>query len=199
MSTGLFMEVRQSYIEEAQPLAQQFIQAMNRALESNGISVYVEPDTPPNIYNGNMFGRSELDHHTSRVLAEVAGIAASLSPSPHLALIRDNPYRVSFVPVDFDLPLETDYSEQISGTAIPIHVGSLPQLLVELEALAKVLGIPLNESGLSDRDAAAINAWQQFHDGDAAELIEDKRTAWLLLYEGTRLAIHHNIALTLAG
>jgi hypothetical protein len=70
---------------------------------------------------------------------------------------------------------------------------------VELETLAKVLGIPLNESGLSDRDAAAINAWQQFHDGDAAELIEDKRTAWLLLYEGTRLAIHHNIALTLAG
>jgi hypothetical protein len=199
MSTGLFMGVRQSYIEEAQPLAQQFIQAMNRTLESNGISVYVEPDTPPDIYNGNMFGRSELDHHTSRVLAEVAGIAASLSPSPHLALIRDNPYRVSFVPVDFDLPLETDYSEQISGIAIPIHVGSLPQLLVELEALAKVLGIPLNESGLSDRDAAAINAWRQFHDGDAAELIEDKRTAWLLLYEGTRLAIHHNIALTLAG
>jgi hypothetical protein len=199
MSTGLFMGVRQSYIEEAQPLAQQFIHAMNRALESNGISVYVEPDTPPNIYNGNLFGRSELDHHTSRVLAEVAGIAASLSPSPHLALIRDNPYRVSFVPVDFDLPLQTDYSEQISGTAIPIHVGSLPQLLVELETLAKVLGIPLNESGLSDRDAAAINAWQQFHDGDAAELIEDKRTAWLLLYEGTRLAIHHNIALTLAG
>ena len=145
------------------------------------------------------FIRSELDHHTSRVLAEVTGIAASLSPSPHLALIRDNPYRVSFVPVDFDLPLQTDYSEQISGTAIPIHVGSLPQLLVELETLAKVLGIPLNESGLSDRDAAAINAWQQLHDGDAAELIEDKRTAWLLLYEGTRLAIHHNIALTLAG
>jgi hypothetical protein len=199
MSTGLFMGVRQSYIEEAQPLARKFIQAMNRALAKNGIPVYVEPYTPPNVYNGNLFGRSELDNHTSRVLAEVAGIAASLSPSPHLALIRDNPYRVSFVPADFDSPFQTDYSEQISGTAIPIHVGSLPQLLAELKTLAQVLGIPLNEGELSDRDASAINAWRPLHDGDTAELIEDERTAWLLLYEGTRLAIHHNIALTLAG
>ena len=55
----------------------------------------------------DLFGRSELDHHSSRVLAEVSSIGASSRQSPHLALIRDNPIRVAFVPAHFSRPLPT--------------------------------------------------------------------------------------------
>jgi hypothetical protein len=70
-------------------------------------------------------------------------------------LIRDNPFRLAFVPASFTAPLLTGYREQIGGSAIQICVGSLPQLLTELKLLAGDLGIPLEEGDLTDEIAKA--------------------------------------------
>jgi hypothetical protein len=199
MSTGLFMGVRRSYINEAQASATAFLDALNLTLSHSGIAPYVDPHEPPNVYRGHLFGRSELDHHSSRVLAEIASLGTASKESPNLALVRDNPYRVTFVPADFARPLQTEYRERIGGSEVPIWVGSLPRLLAELRVLAGQLGIPLTNGDLMDETAVAINAFEPLREGDSIELAEDERTGWLALYEGARLALQHSVALTLAG
>ena len=108
-------------------------------------------------------------------------------------------FRLAFVPANFNPPSLTGYREQIGGSAIQICVGSLPQLLMELKLLAGDLGIPLEGGDLTDEIARAINDFNPLYDGDSAPLAEDERTAWLALYEGARLALQHNITLSLAG
>lgn len=77
MSTGLFMGVRGSYIDEAQASATAFLEAINGALSDKGIARYVDPQESPNVYKDALFGRSELDHHSSRVLVKIAVWALS--------------------------------------------------------------------------------------------------------------------------
>jgi hypothetical protein len=199
MSTGLFMGIRCSYTEDAQGLGDTFVKAINNVLAADGFAAYIDPDPPPNVYVGNMFGRSALDHHSSRVLIQIADRASQSKRSANLALIRDNPYRVVFVPAKLQNPRETEYREQIAGNAVGIWVGSLDGLLEELGWLAGNLGIPIEDEQISDVTAAAINDYKPFHDGDSVELIEDWRTAWLALHEGARLAKETGVALTLAG
>jgi len=199
MSTGLFMGVRSSYVDGAEAKAEAFLDAINRALTQRGATPYLDPPEAPNVYKGHLFGRSELDHHTSRVLSEISNLGTQSSENPNLALIRDNPYRVAFVPADFAPPASTAYYEQIGGADTQIWVGSLPRLLTELKQLAVQLGIPLVNGELADETASAINQFESLRNGDSVKLIEDERTAWLALYEGARLAIEHRVALTLAG
>ena len=192
------MGVRGSYIEGAEASAEAFLDAINQALTQKGATPYYDPDEAPNVYKGHLFGRSELDHHSSRVLSEIAHLGAESSDNSHLALIRDNPYRVTFVPADFTTPAPTQYYERIGDDDVQFWVGSLPHLLDELKGLAAQLGIPLTNGDLADQTAAAINNFE-LHNEDSAELIEDRRTAWLALYEDARLAVEHDVALTLAG
>lgn len=199
MSTGLFMGVRNSYTEDFQGLAGSLVDAINDVLVADGLAAYVDPDAPPNVYIGSMFGRSALDHHSSRVLIQIADRAAQSRRSPNLVLIRENPYRVVFVPAKLRHPHATRYREQIAGNAIGIWVGSLDGLLEELGWLAGDLGIPTEDGQIFDLTAEAINEYKPFHEGDSGELIEDWRTAWLALYEGARLAKETGVALTLAG
>jgi hypothetical protein len=199
MSKGLFMGVRGSYTDAAKASAEAFLDAVNRVLTQNGAAPYLDPPEAPNVYKGHLFGRSQLDHHTSRVLAGIARQGTQSTKNPNLALIRDNPYRVAFVPADFAPPAPTEYYERIGGENTQIWVGSLPRLLAELEQLAGQLGIPLVNGELADETASAINGFDPLRNGDSVELIEDDRTAWLALYEGTRLAVEHRVALTLAG
>jgi hypothetical protein len=199
MSTGLFMGVRGSFIHGAETSARAFLDAINHALADKGLAPYIDPPEPPSVYSGNLFGRSELDHHSSRVFSEISSVGTRSEENPNLAMIRENPYRVTFVPADFSPPAPTEYYEQIAGEAVQIWVGSLPRLLAELRRLAAQLGIPLSNSELTDETARTINGFEPLHNEDSTELIEDKRTAWLALYEGTRLALEHRVALTLAG
>jgi hypothetical protein len=200
MSTGLFMGIRGSYTEESRGLADKLLKEINDVLAANGFATYVDPDPPPNVYTGHLFGRSALDHHSSRVLRDIADRAATRSKnSPNLALIRDNPYRVVFVPPKLRRPCETKYQERIAGSVVTIWMGSLDGLLEELAQLADDLDIPVEDGQISDRTAIAINDYQPFRDGDSVELVEDWRTAWLALYEGARLAKETSVALTLAG
>jgi hypothetical protein len=96
------MGVRGSYNDGAKASA--FLDAVNRVLIQSGVTPYLDPPEPPNVYKGHLFGRSDLDHHTSRVLAEIARRGTQSMENPNLALIRDNPYRVAFVPADFVPP-----------------------------------------------------------------------------------------------
>jgi hypothetical protein len=199
MSTGLFMGVRCSFVEEAQDSASAFLDAINLGLSQRGLPRYADPVSPPNVYSGHLFGRSALDHHTSRVLMKIADLGANLRESPNLALIRDNPFRLTFVPIDFSPPFPSGYHEQIVGQSIRIWIGSIPRLLTELRFLAADLGIPMRDDLLTDETAIAINEFKPLYDGDSTELSEHERTAWLALYEGARLAMDHNVALSLAG
>jgi hypothetical protein len=119
--------------------------------------------------------------------------------SPNLALIRDNPFRLAFVPIDFSPPFPSDYHEKIAKRPVQIWIGSLPRLKIELQSLATNLRIPMTDGHLNDETAVAINNFKSLYSGDSTELSEDERTAWLALYEGARLAMDHNVALSLAG
>jgi hypothetical protein len=57
----------------------------------------------------------------------------------------------------------------------------------------------LENGVLSDEVAAKINEFELLTEDDDGELAEDERTAWLALYEGTRLAVENKVALSLAG
>ena len=116
MSVGCFVgPIRSSYIDEAQDSAASFANRIDLVLRQNGLPGYTEPAVAPDVYNGGLFGRSALDHHSASCLVELAEMAASLGPSPHLGLLAINPYRVAFVPVDFDEPVATGYWERIAG------------------------------------------------------------------------------------
>lgn len=199
MSTGLFMGVRSSFTEGSRGSADVLLREINAVLAADNLPAYVDPDAPPNVYVGHLFGRSALDHHSSRVLALIAEQATHRKRSPNLALIQDNPYRVVFVPEKRLAPHVTQYRERIDGSLVPIWVGSLDGLLEELRTLADGLGIPMANGQISDETATVINDFMPLTKTDTTELIEDWRTAWLALYEGARLAAANAIALTLAG
>jgi hypothetical protein len=199
MSVGIFMGIRASYANQAQDAASSFLDAINRALGTADLPLYIDPESPCDVYDGYYFGRSALDHHHASCMSRLAELSTPTSRSPHLQLLGWNPYRTAFLPFVFEKPLETDYSERIAGSSFPIWIGSSPRLHAELQALALVLGIPLRDGALDDQVAQRINAFEPLFDVDDCSLAEDERTAWLLLFEGTRLSVVHNVALSLAG
>jgi hypothetical protein len=199
MSVGCFIGIRSSYIEDAQDAAVAYVAAINRALHLNGLPGYTDPPEAPKVYVGGLFGRSALDHHSAGCLVELAELAMRQRRVPHLGLLATNPYRVAFLPLSFDQPLLTEYQESIAGEQVSIFVGSAPALFSELTTVASSLGIPLQDGRLSDAVARKINDFAPLHDGDDCSLAEDERTAWMLLYEGARLAVQSGVALSLAG
>lgn len=192
------MGVQRSFGGNRNGSATDFLDAINRVLGENGLDPYDDPEKQPRVYHGHLFGRSALDHHSPRILREIAAMAEAQGPSPNLALIRENPHRVIFLPRVFPLPLATGYCEKDGGDPVPVWAGSLPQLLQELVKLARTLGIPVINGRVSDQTAFAINMFRPFHERDSTKLIESYRTAWLALYEGARLAIENRTALSLA-
>jgi hypothetical protein len=177
MSTGLFLGIRNSFTDDAQLNASEFIDAINEVVRAHGVGNYIDPIGTPNIYENNLFGRSALDHHSSRVFVDIARLSTERRNSPNLALIRDNPYRVVFLPVDFTQPVVSRYEDLIHGSRSPIWIGSLAGLIVELELLSADLGIPLASGQLANETAEAINDFKPFNREDSIELIENQRTA----------------------
>lgn len=199
MSVGFFMAIRASYVERAKDLGLHYVGAINEALVAQGLSTYADPKTIPNVYRGGFFGRSALDHQSAGALVALGELAEEDEVSPHTELLATNPYRVAFLPIDFPKPLEIQHSELIAGERPRLFVGSAPRLSAELGVLAGRLGIPLVDGALSDAVAKQINAMEGLYAGDTLALAEDERTAWLLLFEGARLAVEHRVALALAG
>ena len=195
MSVGVFLGIRPSFNDQV--AARDFLEAIKRALARADLPSYDEPPEVPRIRLGAGVGRSALDHHSASALA---ALAEREEHAQHLGLVASNPYRVVFLPFDFATPLETIYRELVAGRPTPIWVGSASRLADELRDLAGHFGIRLEGGELSDHVAAAINESQPLsNDDENAELFEDERTTWLLLYEGARLAVTHGIALSLAG
>jgi hypothetical protein len=201
MSVGCFVgPIRSSYIDQAQDAAATFVGSIDSALRLNGLPGYVDPASSPDVYSRRgLFGRSELDHHGASCFVTLAGIAKKHFGAQHIGLLAANPYRVSYLPISFDEPIPTGYVEQIAGQPVEIWVGSNPMLFRELTDLAPALGIPLTAGELTDDIASRINDFAALYDGDDRSFANDERTAWLVLYEGARLAHLHGVALSLAG
>jgi hypothetical protein len=140
MSTGLFMGVRGSFIDGAEPSAKAFLDAVNHALGDKGFAPYLDPPEPPNVYKGHLFGRSELDHHSSRVFAQIASLGTESRENPNLELIRNNPYRVTFVPTEFTPPALTEYYERICGEAVQIWVRLVATFVNGAKAACRATG-----------------------------------------------------------
>jgi hypothetical protein len=200
MSIGCFVgPLRSAYAEEAQDRAALFAKAIDATLRKHGLPGYREPTEEPDVYNDGLFGRSALDHHGAETLTALARLANEDGGAPHIGLLATNPYRVAFLPLDFEAPLLTDHTERLFGKHAGLWIGSAPRLLTELTDLAPALGIPLDDRQLTDDIATKINNFAPLYPNDDCALAEDQRTAWLLLYEGARLAVEHQVPMCLAG
>lgn len=197
MSVGMFLGVRPSFTAECQDHALLFLTAINDALRRAGIDEYAEPEVIPDPYIDHCFGRSELDHHSAGTIAGVASLDAGGHENKHLGLLATNPCRAVFLPRQFQKPIETGYVEDIDGEPTSIWAGSLPILARELECLAQTLGIRLQDGDPSDHTARMINDLEPFSDDDTVDC--DDRMAWLMLYEGCRIARSADVALSFAG
>lgn len=200
MSTGFFMGIKESYIPEAVKNAENYIKAINKVLIGNNIGEYIESEKIPDVYKNGFFGQSGLDHHGSSSLAELAEFAETKIQSKHLRLIKLNPYRVAFVPINFELPFATDYKETFWGNnSVNLNAGSSYKLKEELIEVAKHLGIEFNNGNLLEEQVKKINELEPFTIEEDENLTEIFRSPWLVLYEGARLSIENKIALSLAG
>lgn len=200
MSTGFFMGIKNSYIPEAKNSAENYIKAINKVLSENQMSEYVEGEKIPDVYENGFFGKSGLDHHSSSCLANFAEFTATKIKSEHLRLVKLNPYRVVFIPFDFEFPFATEFKESFWGNnEIPLNAGSSFKLKEELIEIAKHLGIEFNNGDLIKEQVNKINELEPFKIGEDENLTEDYRSPWLVLYEGARLSIENKIALSLAG
>lgn len=197
MSIGMFLGITPSFLIECQRDAKVFIAEINKALSMASLPPYYEPDPLPDPYTDGRFGRSALDHNGEAAIVALHDYCQTKEGCPNLGMLAANPYRTAFLPASFSLPIETGYIDQIGGEAMNIWIGSLPTLREELCSVATRIGIPLEDGNLSDVVAQKINDYESLSDEDG-DLVED-RTAWLMLYEGSRLAVSFNVALSLAG
>ena len=150
MATGFFMGIKESYIPEARKNAQNYIDAINKVLVDNQIGEYLEIENAPDVYNDGFFGQSGLDHHSSSCLAEFAKYAETKIEVHHLKLISLNPYRVAFIPINFEYPFTTDFEEIFWGQdEVKLNVGSSYKLRDELIEVAQWLGIKFTNGDLN--------------------------------------------------
>ena len=200
MATGFFMGIKESYIDEARKDGENYIEAINKTLIENKIRGYIENEDIPDVYINDFFGQSGLDHYPSSSLAELAEYAETKIEAYHLRLVKLNPYRVAFVPIPFEYPLATDHTETFWGTQeVFLNFGSSYRLKDELLDLGQYLGIEFGNGGVINEHIQKINQFEPFKDGEAEDLSARFRVPWLLLYEGARLSIENEIALSLAG
>jgi hypothetical protein len=200
VSVGVFFGIRHSFISEAQEQGRRLHAAVNDVLTRNKLRPVDDPEDDPDPRGGDAgaVGRSGLDHHGARSLARLGELAGEASP--HLHLLALNPYRVVFVPRQLRLPATTKHLERIWDQTVAISVGSTQQLLAELLSLAPRLGIELANGALPDDVARRIDDLEPLSPGESdTELIENTRTAWLLMHEAARLSIDLDVALALAG
>lgn len=200
MSTGFFIGIKESYIPEAKEEAKKYIKAINKVLKKHEVDEYKENEEAPDVYEKGFFGKSVLDHHSSGCLVKLCEYAEKIFNAEHLRLVKLNPYRVAFIPIDFEKPFVTDYQETLWGdNPINLNAGSSYRLKNELIEVAVHLGIEFENGEINEEQIEKINELEPFETGEDSELTEDLRSAWLLMYEGARLSIENKIALSLAG
>ncbi len=198
MSTGCFLGIKSSYVEAHKEEGEIYISCINEELSKSGFDLYHEPETIPDIYDGNMFGCSALDHHSSACLVELGELGIMYGIDEHLKLLALNPYRLAFVPILLENSMSTNYKTKVWDQIVVINFGSSFGLKEELSVLARFLDIDIKDGNLVQTQVDKINEMEPFEVGEDGNLIE-LRSAWLLMFEGARLSIEHNVALSLAG
>jgi len=196
MSIGAFIGIRPSFRDQAH--ADAFLQAIEHALRLAGLPAYDEPPAAESARPIGV-GRSELDHHDAAALVALARRAREEGHGQHLDVLTSNPYRAAFLPMELAAPLATEYVDPVAVHRAPVQVASALALRGELVALAPVLGIRLDQGYLSDNVAMLINEGESLGPDDIPLAWNEERAAWLMLYEGARVALKHRRALSLAG
>lgn len=149
-----------------------------------GLPPYLEPASIRSPYRGFRFGRAGTDHIGSSMAAGLARVAAS----PLLSSLAGDFQSALFLPDQTN-----DCCFSFDNYAGAIRVGPLDGLWRELNVVAPKLGVCLDRCGrLADADAEMI-----CEEGEISgfEDMEDERSAWLLLFEGCRLALEERVAL----
>lgn len=187
------------FVEEIQ----QDFETINSLLRANSLPDHREPDSMPDLDSRapeDSFPYSFL-HYLRRVYAhavEKPGVAPPAlregedaaddpvidrvsSPAHHLLWHSDA--EGYYLPIDFPEVIE---SEERPGGGI----GSTQCLLRELVYVAPSLGIQLDESTLSDVEAARIAEVIEAEGPNHVELI-----VWIALFEAARLSLEHKTAI----
>jgi hypothetical protein len=214
MTVSFFMGLEPAFENWAEP-DQTAVERVNRFLVADGWPRYVEPAELPDVYEdgGRKFGRSSLSNHDTRSLRAVGQLLGSMGKPSFLGrlmpglfgsgsagtvtplqMLEATPEFVAFVPDGKEDPVMTDLVNSLDQT---LFIGSLPILYRQLIEAAPNLGIPIENGVLSDAVAQQIDDLEEFSGDDSAELVDDLRTAWLVVHEGARLALEHRVALSL--
>lgn len=196
MSVGAFLGIRPSFNDES--AARAFLGAIADVLSEAGFPPYGDPAPSPNRSRRGL-GRSSLDQQSAGALIQLAHRAERSEDARHLRVIADNAYRVAFLPLELPAPIKTAYADPIGGTSTAVWIASAPALYRALIRLAPALGIPLAGDTLSDETAGLIDEGESLDENDFADAFESERLAWLMLFEGARIALAERTALSLAG
>jgi hypothetical protein len=194
MSIGVFLTIEGSYVPSARGEAMELVRAVNAKLATLALEPIADASVGPSVCEG----RTGLDHIGSATLAGLGELAGG--GSPHLHLLHLNPYRLVYVPRPLDRPAVLDHHENLGGRETAILMGASAGLRDELLGLAPSLGIPLEGGALSDEVAKKIDDLRPLHEGeDDWHLIENTRSAWLLMHEAALLSIRKDVPISLAG
>jgi len=126
------------------------------------------------------FGRAELDHGPASWFADLATLASAKIPAlaAHLSPFTRLDLPVLLMPYNSTLPLVGEHC----------HVLSAHNVRKSLVSLAPAIEIEPDSTNISDQHAEDINDCSN-------EEFEELQTAWLLLFEASRLSIASEKAL----
>ena len=181
--------VRASYSPEDTWQAEGFLDAINVALEQRGLPPYQDAHDPQSVDAGlgrspEFIGDSEIRH-----LFDIAsGYAAFGLRGP----------RDVYLPFEFTEPLEVPFYTWGRFQLFPrgALVGSHGMLQVALEDLATALEIPVTNAALSDDVVSSIARRLPLRpQADSPADVQELRPAWLLYFEGLRVARERQCAL----
>jgi hypothetical protein len=181
--------VRASYSPEDTWQAEGFLEAINVALEQRGLPPYQDAHDLQGVDAGSGRSPEFIGDSAIRHWFDIAsGYAAFGLRGP----------RDVYLPSEFTEPLEVPFYTWGRFQWFPrgALVGSHGMLQLALEELATVLDIPLTNAALSDDVVNSISKRVPLRpQADSREDVQELRPAWLLYFEGLRMARERQCAL----
>jgi hypothetical protein len=113
MSVGMFFGISLLFFRNSTTKLRNSFLEVNRPLQRIGRPACVEPEDLPNPYIAGRFGRSSLDNNAAETFAALADSCSKGANGVWPGLLAANPHRVSFLPVPFREPIQTDDAERI--------------------------------------------------------------------------------------
>jgi hypothetical protein len=198
MSTGIFLSIGDSFASDAKVEAVSLVTAVNGALQGLGLEAIRDRPQGESTF-GMRVGTDAIGSSTLARLGLIAGDGRA-----HAGLLAKNPYRLVYVPRDFEEPQATHFSVAYLDQEADVMVGSSARLLGDLRGVAAELTIPLAGDGsLGDGTAKTIDEALPLEAGEDRleqwEALLNVRLAWLLLHEAALASLREDRPISLAG